>query len=411
MELKRILANDTRSANEIALKRYGPDVFVISNQRLAGQTELVVAVDVQAATPQEEETIELVEPTLAQNEFADQFHAAQKSLNVPLENAHPPHQADERGQQDDRDLIRSREIVATIREEIAALRKEFRLNQKTQIWQSNQTWAPEIQSLVQGLHEASVPSSLRALLLDSLRDQTHLGAAIDHLVQQLVANITVHADAAPMQGVHVLAGPSGAGKTTMLARLARQALQSKSTQEVVIVSYRDHRAGAWTQIQILCASLGIDCYRAQDAQALSTLLNELSQKALILIDTPGVQMADHLADCRQVCPAVKAHAVVPADVSAVTLHRLMDGADASWQSLMISKLDESCSPWPLLQHLMTSKNPVRLSVACESAQIDDDLLTLTPTILAELALSHCMPEVSMTTAALPAQLATNSEFH
>ena len=38
MELKRILARDTRSATEQALNRFGPNVFVISNQRLGGQT-------------------------------------------------------------------------------------------------------------------------------------------------------------------------------------------------------------------------------------------------------------------------------------------------------------------------------------------------------------------------------------
>lgn len=46
MELKRILARDTRSAMEQAIKTYGPDVLVISNHQVAGQTELVVAIEV-----------------------------------------------------------------------------------------------------------------------------------------------------------------------------------------------------------------------------------------------------------------------------------------------------------------------------------------------------------------------------
>ena len=48
MELKRILARDTRSATEQAMALYGPDVLIISNNRVAGQTELVVALDVSA---------------------------------------------------------------------------------------------------------------------------------------------------------------------------------------------------------------------------------------------------------------------------------------------------------------------------------------------------------------------------
>ena len=45
MELKRILARDTRSATERAMSLYGPDVLIIANHRVGGQTELVVAVE------------------------------------------------------------------------------------------------------------------------------------------------------------------------------------------------------------------------------------------------------------------------------------------------------------------------------------------------------------------------------
>ncbi len=45
MELKRILARDTRSANEKAMQLYGNDVLVISTQRVGDQTELIVAID------------------------------------------------------------------------------------------------------------------------------------------------------------------------------------------------------------------------------------------------------------------------------------------------------------------------------------------------------------------------------
>ena len=173
--------------------RFGPNVFVISNQRLGGQTELVVAVDVEAAKPQDDEVVKPV---------ADE--AQGRSFRESFQTAHQPSSADEHQQPqspvatvpaaslesgNDRDLIRSREIVATVREEIAALRQEFRLSQKTMLWQAEHAWPEEIQPLVQGLSEASVPASLRALLMDLLRDQTHLSSAIDHLVQHLVTNM------------------------------------------------------------------------------------------------------------------------------------------------------------------------------------------------------------------------------
>jgi flagellar biosynthesis GTPase FlhF len=231
------------------------------------------------------------------------------------------------------------------------------------------------------------------------------------VVQQLVGNITAKAESPPEHGVHVLVGPSGAGKTTMMARLARRALKTISTPEIAMISFRDHRAGAWGQLQMLCSQLGIDCYRAQDAQALATLLNELSPRRLILIDTPGVQMSDRLAECRQVCPSAQIHAVVPADVSTASLHRIMAAHNVNLQSLMISKLDESSAPWPLLQHLMTSPEPIGLSVGSESDRLEDELLPLNPSVLAELAVSQWLPAQHVPKPAMPAHSALITEFH
>ena len=47
MELKRILAKDIRRATEKAVALYGNDVLVISSCQVRGQTELIVAVDIE----------------------------------------------------------------------------------------------------------------------------------------------------------------------------------------------------------------------------------------------------------------------------------------------------------------------------------------------------------------------------
>ena len=57
MELKRILARDTRSATEQAMALYGKDVLIISNHRVGGQTELVIALDL-VATSEELDSVE-----------------------------------------------------------------------------------------------------------------------------------------------------------------------------------------------------------------------------------------------------------------------------------------------------------------------------------------------------------------
>ena len=407
MELKRILARDSRSATEQALARFGPNVFVISNQRLAGQTELVVAVDVQAAQSHEEELVATAQATAsAGGNFETNLRVAKSAVGLepefapeasftPMPSTPPPTSTPtpSASAENDRDWIRSREIVATVREEIAALRQEFRLSQKSQLWQSEQNWPEAIAPLVQGLQEAAVPASLRTLLLDGLREQSHLGAAIDTITQQLVFNLPDLRSPAPASGIHVLAGSSGSGKTTMAARLVQRAQQDIPAEQMAVIAFKDQRAGAWQQTQMLCAQSGVDCYRAKDSETLALLLAELSERRLILIDTPGVQLKENLAELQRLCPAASWHAVLPADASSVTLQRVLGANSLAWASLMVSKLDESSAPWPLLHYLMQAAKPIPLSVASGSEQVGDGLTELTPAMLADLAVAQWVPPV------------------
>ena len=426
MELQRILARDTRSATEQALSRFGPNVFVISNHRVAGQTELVVAVDVQAPSQDDDEVL-VPSPVLAasvdqptasssalsaepntpsfENSFEAKLHSVMAQKGATEKPSAPESVAETvdaaRVKSDsDRDWIRSREIVATVREEIAALRQEFRLSQQTLLWQSQQSWPEALAPLVQGLSEAAVPASLRALLLDGLRDETHVSAAIDAITRQLVNNIPEERLAAPMQGVHVLAGPSGGGKSMMAARLVRQFLLQGTPEQVAVISFKDNRAGAWPQTQMLCAQMGVDAYRAKNPEVMRLLIDELADRTLVLIDTPGVQLQDNLAELQAICPSAQCHAVMPADASSVTLQRVLSGKTSGWASLMVTKLDESSAPWPLLQALMNPTSRIRLSVGSGSDALSDGLLEITPAMLADLAVAQWMPEAgsSMATA-------------
>jgi len=317
--------------------------------------------------------------------------AAAEQQNAPETIAKAPDAAASKADSD-RDWIRSREIVATVREEIAALRQEFRLSQQTMLWQSQQSWPEALAPLVQGLSEAAVPASMRALLLDGLREETHLSAAIDAITRQLVCNISDVRCPAPVQGLHVLAGPSGGGKSMMAARLVRHFLKQGTPEQVAVISFKDNRAGAWPQMQMLCAQVGVDAYRAKNAEVMRLLLDELSDRTLVLIDTPGVQLHENLAELKAICPEAHRHAVVPADASGVTLQRVLGAESGHWHSLMVTKLDESSAPWPLLHGLMNPVLGLKLSVGSGAEALNEGVMEITPAMLADLAVAQWMPE-------------------
>jgi hypothetical protein len=201
----------------------------------------------------------------------------------------------------------------------------------------------------------------------------------------------------------VLAGPSGSGKTLMCARLAHHASGLHGAEGLALISYRDHRAGAWSQVQMLGAQLGIDCYRANDDASLALLVGELSARALVLIDTPGVQMNERLAEIQAIAPQAALHAVVPAEASSAALQRVLLDSALPWSSVMLSKLDESPSPWALLQLL--SDNALALSCASGASRMTDLMSTFTPLQLIDLALAPLQarfaPPLGLAPAATP----------
>jgi flagellar biosynthesis protein FlhF len=385
MQLKRILARDSRSATDQAIALYGADVLIISNHQVNGQTELVVALDVAAADGHEstlgrvaapsERTAALSRPDLpharkdGRANFLDALKQAEKGTTEPLQAEDQPTfkaavpQSQDRTQtadtkaQDARDYLRGREIVDLVRDELASLRREFRLTQQTASWQQGLQLAADVQPLARALSEAAMPQALRTLLIDTLQDHASTSAALAGFRSILEHTLTRPETTLPSQGVHVIAGPSGAGKTLMATRLARHAEQLHGAAQVALISYHDLRAGAWSQMQMLAAQLGVDCFRAGDAATLALLLNELSPRRLVLIDTPGVQMAERLAEVRATQAGARFHLVVPADASSATLAR--QTATQSWDSLLLSKLDECGQPWPLLHFL--GNNPLTLA--------------------------------------------------
>ncbi len=422
MELKRILARDIRAANEKAVAQYGPDVLVISSGQVNGLTELIVAIDLAPMSTEEAdpslktEYVTTAKPsgkfdvllgqTLEQNKREARERQATKVAKPIVEvaskaatpKAKPAAKVaakpvDEVAQRDaqEHDALRGREIVALVREELASLRREFKLGQQMAAWQGGMPLPAAIAPLRDALNDAPIPVALRALLIDSIKDHTTMADAMGALSRQLSHSVEQDQISAPTSGVHALAGPSGAGKSMMIARLAQNAALQIGSEKIMVISFQDQRAGAWNQTQLLCAQSGVDAFRATNASTLKLLLEEHSGRQLIFIDTPGVQMNERLAEIRAMPCPVQCHAVIPADASAANIRRVFDNADNEWASLMLSKLDESNQPWALLQFL-TDKT-IAVSVASRGDRTADLVQDVSLAGLVQCALDNLpLPE-------------------
>lgn len=383
MELKRILAQDIRRATEKAVALYGKDVLFVSNAKVNGMTEVIVAVDVAAERLLETSDLgdgQRFNQVLKQS-FREVTHGATASLAPEVDLPETPTQ---KSPEDQRDYIRGREIVDMVRDELSAIRKEFKLAQRVASWQSESNTKSAIRPMVTALAEASIPVSLRTLLVDHISEMDNLQQATEALRTHLIESLGEHWAKLPQRGIHAIAGPSGAGKTMMVARLARAAAERKGPESVAVISYCDQRAGAWSQIQMLCAQNGVDCLRANDAETLKMLLSELGQRKLVLIDTPGIEVVTKVEQISACAQDIASHLVLPADASGTTVRKYLLDSKISWHSLMVSRMDEATQPWALLQVLC--EKPVPLSAASHSPSATEGCQVLTATELVSLAI-------------------------
>ena len=447
MEIQRILARDTKSATDKAIAQFGPDVLIISNNRVNGQTELLVAADITLDDPLEDASVQSEvamaprkpQAGRAQLHRADSLQAqTAKPINsfeaafeetmlqrqksrlagrkptqtmqsierskqkapilepvvMPAEPTEPAAPSapvvrqepnvDLVALQAERDAARSREIVNLVRDEIAALRREFSISQRMNPWQDTLPIAPAVKPLIAALSDAGVPAGLRGLLIDRIREAQDLEEALSALSSHLLEAMPKRGAAMPDAGVHVICGPTGVGKSLMAARLAQAGALAHGTHNVALISFADSRPGAWSQMQMLAAQTGVECYRANDASALTLLIDELATRQLLVIDTAGVQFERATAQIRQIAPQAQQHAVLAGDTSSVTIRRVREAQQ--WASIMISKLDEASQPWPLIQALCDSPFPI--SMMSPSERLSEATLPFTSSQIVTQALTH-----------------------
>lgn len=386
MELKRILAADSRAAKEKAIRLYGRDALILSNDRVNGQVELIVAVDLVAddalypnrASAEDENAVrKTATPLLQPPPFG---RVLQSTMERMLAKQSEPVTADAPAPTlttsptlvqpaDPGELLRAQELVAMVKSELNEMRREIRLSRQTAVLENAAHLAPHIQALSAAMREANIASSLRALLIDEVRDCKTPEEATDHISSMLHRQLKHKLATAPFQGTHVVVGPSGGGKSVMARNIANAHIKSHGSEDIAIVSFNDNRIGAWPQLQLLSAAAGIECYKVKSAASLRELVASLSDKKLIIIDTPGNQSLENASALHSAMQDATFHLVFPADASTATLNRFLQVTEIKWSSVMLTKMEECSNPWPILQ--MLSNKALPLSFESTRSLIDD----------------------------------------
>jgi flagellar biosynthesis protein FlhF len=185
----------------------------------------------------------------------------------------------------------------------------------------------------------------------------------------------------------LLVGPTGAGKSTTIAKIAARAALVDG-KRVALVTLDNYRVGGVDQIRTFADLIGVPLHVVDDPAHLGAQLAQLADYDLVLVDTAGRSPRDREAlDALRVIasiPQIEVHLTVPAGATAAQideLHRRFAGLAP--RRLLFTKLDE-CDSVP---ELIAAPARLRLPITwlATGQAVPEDLEVATASRLLELA--------------------------
>lgn len=189
-------------------------------------------------------------------------------------------------------------------------------------------------------------------------------------------------------GVYAMIGSTGVGKTTSTAKLAAAFATRHGAANLGLITLDAYRVGAHEQLRTYGRILGVPVHTAHDRASLEDLLDLLSGKKMVLIDTAGMAQRDtrtrELLDMLS-HRAINRLLVVNAAAQGETIEEVIAAWNgAACRGVILSKMDEAVKLGPALDAMIRYK--LRVLAVGNGQRVPEDWHRLSAATLVQRAL-------------------------
>lgn len=178
-------------------------------------------------------------------------------------------------------------------------------------------------------------------------------------------------------GAYALVGPTGSGKTTTIGKLAARYVLRHGADSLALVTTDRYRVAAHEQLFVFGRILNVPVRVVDESHSLDSILDELSDRHMVLIDTAGLTSSDkgyeeQLSELAQSHHNIRTHLVV----SATSQPRIMKSVwhcykMANLAGCVMTKIDEALTLGESLGFVMETGLPV--AYYTDGQKIPEDL--------------------------------------
>lgn len=256
--MHHFIAKNMRSGLQLVYEKLGPDALIISNKTVPEGIEIQAAIERQETAMHDKLPDD--QPSVAtHSEITDNIRMVPETSVTKLES----------------ELKLMRQLLET---------------QVAQLTRQHEAYEQPVHAIVsKELQKIGFPVAFVDSILKSLGNFQSLHQGINAIENLLIEKLPIFGnDILKTGGVIALVGPTGVGKTTMLAKLATQYLLLHGSDDIAIINADNYRVAAREQVLSYASILGIDAYNVNTESDLEDVFSQIENKKLILLDTSGV---------------------------------------------------------------------------------------------------------------------------